>query len=623
MVCVIKEKCIGCNSCIRTCTIPNANRYDGNVVYVNNEQCIRCGECVKKCQHGARVYKDDIEKFFELIKKEKVSLIVAPAIKTAMDGRWRHVLQWLKQNGVNEVYDGAFGADICTYMHIEYMKNNPGTKIISQPCAAIVNYAEKHQPDLLDKLSPIHSPLLCTAIYLRKYLNVNDTLVALTPCIAKSDEFHNTGYISLNVTFRKLDEYLTEHEVVLPTGRSEFEFTYQRGFDGAFYPIPGGLKECLKIMAPQLSVATSEGVHKVYGDLKAYLDADRRKLPAVYDVLSCEYGCNSGVGAREFDDFDQFSPLDIMTNVLSYSDKQKKKTRFHSKIFKSLRMEDFIRKYENRCKTVPPTEAELDAVFRSMGKYTEAERTVDCHACGFSSCRNMALTIFAGNNVPSNCIMHEKQQVEKMKHDIEREHEILRKSVQEMNETLDMLNRKVQPISEHTAGNAVQNGIIHKDMVILGENVENIHKSTTGIASSVSEITLELEEYSRILGKIKTISDQTNILAINASIEASKAGVHGKGFAVVATEVRSLAIQSAATLKEAERYTNEILSRIESIKLASDGIMKDVNNTQDSVERTEAAVDVLNESSSLINDSVIEVNGIINELNTIASKLAN
>ncbi len=139
MVHVRKENCIGFNACIRSCPVPNANRYDGSTVQVNPEECIQCGECIRACVHGARYYDDDIKEFLTAIKTKSVSLIVAPAIKSAMDGKWRHVLQWLKDNGVHDVYDGSFGADICTYMHIEYLKKNPGKKIISQPCAAIQN----------------------------------------------------------------------------------------------------------------------------------------------------------------------------------------------------------------------------------------------------------------------------------------------------------------------------------------------------------------------------------------------------------------------------------------------------------------------------------------------------
>ncbi len=118
MVHVIEDKCIGCNACIRVCPVPNANRYDGSVVHINPDECIQCGECVKNCQHGARYYDDDLETVMELMKTQKVSFIVAPAIKTAMDGKWRHVLKWLKDNGAHEIYDGSFGADKIGRAHV-------------------------------------------------------------------------------------------------------------------------------------------------------------------------------------------------------------------------------------------------------------------------------------------------------------------------------------------------------------------------------------------------------------------------------------------------------------------------------------------------------------------------
>lgn len=619
MIHVSEDKCIGCNACIRTCPVPNANHYDGKIVRANPDECIQCGECIKGCKHNARYYDDDLETVMELIKTKKVSLIVAPAIKTAMDGKWRHVLKWLKDKGVHEIYDASFGADICTFMHIEYLKRNPGKRIISQPCAAIVNYAEKHKPELLEKLSPIQSPLMCSAVYIRKYLGSSDILVGLTPCIAKGDEFRNTGIISYNITFKRLTEYLNQQGVVLPTGHSEFEFSDTRGFDGAFYPIPGGLKECLRIYMPDLSVTTSEGVQKVYEDFDVYLSTDESKLPAVYDVLSCEFGCNSGVGARE--GFNTFNAYDIMVRAKSWANNRKKSERFHRKIFKKLRLEDFIRKYENRCTSTMPSESELDSVFNRMGKYSDEERHIDCHACGYKSCRHMALTIFSGNNTPANCVAYEKMQITEMKDRIENEHAHLSQAVEEIRSSLKILNEKIQPISVHASENTVKNAGIKDDMLILDKDMASIHTRANAIADSVSKIGVSIDEYNKVLGKIKSISDQTNILALNASIEAAKAGVHGKGFAVVADEVRSLAVKSADTLKEAEEHTTEILTNIGGISSASEAILREVTNTQKGVARTDDAVDALNHSSQFISSSVSDVTSVIEELNTIASEL--
>lgn len=619
MVKVIENKCIGCNACIRNCPVPNANRYDGKVVHVNTVECIQCGECIKSCTHGARDYEDDIELFMKEIKKGNVSLIVAPAIKTAFDGSWRHVLQWLKEQGVKEVYDTSFGADICTYLHVEYVKKNPKAKIISQPCAAIINYAEKHKAELFDSLSPIQSPMMCTAVYVRKYLGSNDTLVGLSPCIAKGDEFRNTGIIKYNVTYKKLAEYMKKHKVTLKTGYSEFEWSAIRGYDGAFYPIPGGLKECLKELVPDLSVATSEGVHKVYEDLEHYLKAGKNKLPTVYDVLSCEFGCNSGAGARE--DFSSFDAYDIMVNARGWAKKQSYSKRFHKSVFKKLDIKDFLRGYTDRSTGKKPTEAEINAIFEQMGKYTKIEREFNCHACGYKSCRDMALSIIAGNNTPMNCVQYEKMHIEELQIKTEEKRSDIAQAVFEMKEALRSLQDKVMPIAENSEEHLTKNGQVVDEMQKLSEQIQSVVESLSTINASVQTISENIDEYEAMLNDIKDIAEQTHILAINASIEASRVGAMGKGFAVVANEVRSLALKSNATVKAAEANTAQILSSIKSIHEVTGDITKKMDVTRTSADTTVDAMDKIRTGSEEISGSVQEVSAIVEELNSMVESM--
>ena len=79
------DKCVSCNSCIRACPVPEANKAvtrDGKTVYdIDPDKCISCGACVKECSHGARTYEDDTQRFWDDMKSgEKIVLLAEPSI---------------------------------------------------------------------------------------------------------------------------------------------------------------------------------------------------------------------------------------------------------------------------------------------------------------------------------------------------------------------------------------------------------------------------------------------------------------------------------------------------------------------------------------------------------------
>ncbi|WP_415578449.1 methyl-accepting chemotaxis protein, partial [Helicobacter burdigaliensis] len=106
--------------------------------------------------------------------------------------------------------------------------------------------------------------------------------------------------------------------------------------------------------------------------------------------------------------------------------------------------------------------------------------------------------------------------------------------------------------------------------------IEEISSSMQNVSDKTSEVTRQAEDIKNIVGVIKDIAEQTNLLALNAAIEAARAGEHGRGFAVVADEVRKLAERTGKSLNEIEANVNVLVQGIndmnESIKEQTQGV---------------------------------------------------
>lgn len=210
------------------------------------------------------------------------------------------------------------------------------------------------------------------------------------------------------------------------------------------------------------------------------------------------------------------------------------------------------------------------------------------------------------------------------------------KTIDELNGTVDQLSASVQEIAESATALALvvsdtrdsSNNAEDKmnvtvevaeagknDMQKVGEAMGLIEQSINGLQESIDKVGAASQEINKIVGMIGEIADETNLLALNASIEAARAGDAGKGFAVVATEIGSLATNSNQSVQKIQTLINEVTSLV-----------------GETVDKAKGSVDEINTSSRLVHqavttfdtiyDNIVDANRVVNDMAANMLKVA-
>ncbi|WP_371921410.1 methyl-accepting chemotaxis protein [Pseudomonas sp. SJZ078] len=135
--------------------------------------------------------------------------------------------------------------------------------------------------------------------------------------------------------------------------------------------------------------------------------------------------------------------------------------------------------------------------------------------------------------------------------------------------------------------------------------VQAINHATEEITSStglVKDLAMQVRDIGKVLDVIRGIAEQTNLLALNAAIEAARAGEQGRGFAVVADEVRALAARTQASTGEIEGMIHAVQDRADSAVDAMSKSQARVTETQSLARATGEALEQIAEGISQIND---------------------
>jgi methyl-accepting chemotaxis protein len=296
---------------------------------------------------------------------------------------------------------------------------------------------------------------------------------------------------------------------------------------------------------------------------------------------------------------------------------------------------------------ISPSNEEIEGIFKRMHKVSKAD-LLNCGACGYKSCEQMAVAIINGLNKPGNCrhfveieknILIEEETREKL-------NKVYDHTLEEMHKSIDGLDALSNRISE-TANYVLSSSSAIEQMV---ENISAIHTNLENNAAAVLKLNESSAEGKSRLHKIGEliadvsaqsdaliedctvigdIADQTSILGMNAAIEAAHAGeAVGKGFAVVAGEIRKLADNSGRHAVE----ISDSLKKIKGLILTSrdssmqaqeqfDAMASLIDAVKNEEIHIKDAMDAQNSGGSQVLESLNEINSLISSIREAAAAL--
>lgn len=195
-------------------------------------------------------------------------------------------------------------------------------------------------------------------------------------------------------------------------------------------------------------------------------------------------------------------------------------------------------------------------------------------------------------------------------------------AVEEMSMNISVINTHAQAADEAMRTSSQLAGEGKNGLIRVKESMQKIDVSSQETRHVVESLGKESEQISNIINVIKSIADQTNLLALNAAIEAARAGEQGRGFAVVADEVRSLAARTASSTVEITAMINAIQAGVSSAVNGMQSGVSLVDNGSALAVTAEQAVGQTVSKISEVTKMVSEMSSALREQRTASEMIA-
>ena len=394
----LKNECNDCYKCIRGCHVKSI-RIQGGSASVINEKCIACGHCVTICPAGAKKVRSDIDvvKAF-LLTGKKVYVSLAPSWAGIYNISKEKMIAVLKKLGFEGVSETALGAQEVSIQTAKILNGAEKGLFISSACPVIDDYVRLYKPEFAGCITPIASPALTHCGLMKEMLGEDIRIVFIGPCIAKKNEADaHPDLMSAALTFDELNYWIKEEfidiEAIEPD--ESCHFVPEASYEGALYPLEGGMNETIKRVGIDKDDVTFVSVSSLEGFDKSLqnIQPDKIDNKIFLEALACTGGCING--------------------PCSSSDKSR--IMVTSDIYANTRYRDVVPKEPRKVVPVEYAPEPVEAIEHSIEQITKALRKIskhseddelNCSGCGYASCREFVNALISGDAESSQCVSY-------------------------------------------------------------------------------------------------------------------------------------------------------------------------------------------------------------------------
>ena len=259
---------------------------------------------------------------------------------------------------------------------------------------------------------------------------------------------------------------------------------------------------------------------------------------------------------------------------------------------------------ENTILVPEPSSTQMEEAFLKLGKSTHQQRTVNCSACGYNTCKEMAKAIVLGVNIPSNCVQYLKETISEEKEHIQEISEQLKKDAEVKQALYEEITEEFQNIQLAISELVHGNNESANDATSLAADISNLLEFSDTLSTSLNDVKESVKGYDEMNTAIIKISNQTNMLALNAGIEAARSGEAGKGFAVIADRVRELANQTKTAVQDSKEQSDELIPALDELNESTNTLLNTLSEMGNTTTQLAASSQEISASSTMIEETI-------------------